>query len=130
MFFWTNGTIHEVTRTKHEPNYFLLTLAVKGTRYHLILEIVLGTEQELVQVRKRAGGNPPTDPRPCGRMSSPHATDVVRQGGGLFLTRKMPTKRAIALPRMDKKRDWFINDARHGHPLPRTVLNRVFIKGP
>jgi hypothetical protein len=29
-------------------------------------------------------------------MSSPHATDVVRQGGGLFLTRKIPTKRVMA----------------------------------
>ena len=25
LFFWTNGTIHEVTRTKNKPKYFRLT---------------------------------------------------------------------------------------------------------
>jgi len=26
LFFWTNGTIHEITRTKHEPKYFRRSL--------------------------------------------------------------------------------------------------------
>jgi hypothetical protein len=50
LAFWTNGTIHEITRTKHEPKYFRLTLDVtfEAKRYIAGSKTIVNRQSKII----------------------------------------------------------------------------------